>query len=132
MMDWMQTNWNLVVTWVDRTSPARFSNATDTGVDYESIIQLANQMHKDLWINVPYHANDDYVRQMADLFRDQLDPSLKLDVEFSNEVWNSGTFGQALENTQIAKDDPDLDRTDDFGRSAQEAGKQMARVSSIF
>ena len=132
MMDWMQTNWNPAVNWSDRTRPETFSNANSTGVDYESIVKLANLLHRDLWINVPYHANDDYVRQMADLFRDQLDPSLKLDVEFSNEVWNSGTFGQALENTQIAKDDPDLDRTDDFGRSAQEAGKQMGRVSSIF
>ncbi|HEY7119024.1 MAG TPA: dockerin type I domain-containing protein [Tepidisphaeraceae bacterium] len=131
-MDWMQTNDSPVVDWLDRASPTRFSNASDTGVDYETIIKLANTVHRDLWINVPYNASDDYVRRMAALFRDGLDPSLKLYVEFSNEVWNTGFFQQARDNLTIARQDPDLTATDDFGRSAQEMGKQTARVSAIF
>jgi len=131
MMDWMQTNWNPAINWSDRSQPNGFSNATPTGVDYESIIKLANTMHKDLWINVPYHASDDFVTQMARLFRDNLDPLLTLYVENSNELWNSGTFQQALDNTTIAKADPDL-VGDDFTRSAQEVGKQMVRISTIF
>ena len=132
MMDWMQTNWNPAVDWADRTSPARFSNANPTGVDYEAIIKLANTVHKDIWINVPYHASEDYITQMARLFRDNLDPSLTLYVENSNEVWNSGTFQQALDNTAIAKLDPDLTGKDDFTRSAQEVGKQIVRISNLF
>jgi hypothetical protein len=132
MMDWMQTNWNPAVDWTDRTSPNRFSNTGPTGVDYETIIKLANTLHKDIWINVPYHASDDYVVQMGKLFSDNLDPSLTLYVENSNEVWNSGTFQQALDNTAIAKADPDITATDDFTKSAQEVGKQMVRVSTLF
>jgi hypothetical protein len=132
MMDWMQTKWNPAVEWSDRTSPTNFSNAVPTGVDYESIIKLANTLHKDLWINVPYHASDDYIRKMADLFRDNLDANLKVYVEYSNELWNSGTFQQALDNTATAKADPDITATDDFTASAQEAGKQIARTSVIF
>ncbi|MBM3463833.1 MAG: hypothetical protein FJX76_17190 [Armatimonadetes bacterium] len=49
---------------------------------------LANQTAKDLWICVPDQASDDYVRQMAIMLRDRLDPRLALYVEFSNEVWN--------------------------------------------
>lgn len=132
MMDWMQTNWNPAVEWSDRTSPTQFSNAVPTGVDFETIIKLANTVHKDIWIDVPYHASDDFIRKMADLFRDNLDPSLKLYVEFSNEIWNSGTFQQALDNTAIAKADPDITASDDFTASAQEAGKQIARTSILF
>lgn len=131
-MDWLQTNWNPAVTWADRTSPSRFSNTGHTGVDFETVIELANTMHRDVWVNVPYHADDEFVRNMAALFKAKLDPTLKVYVEFSNEVWNTGTFQQAVDNLNIAKDDPDLTKTDDFGRSAEEAGKQMGRISSLW
>jgi hypothetical protein len=134
-MDWMQTNWNPAVEWSDRTRPSTFSNANATGVDYESIIELANLTQKDVWINVPYHASDDYIREMARLFRDTLDPSLTVHVEFSNELWNTGTFQQAIDNLIAGRamaDDPLSNRTDDFGRAAEHAGKQFGRMATLF
>jgi len=52
------------------------------------MIQLCNETQKDLWICVPHEANDEYILQMATLFRDQLDGNLNIYLEYSNEIWN--------------------------------------------
>ena len=65
------------------------------------MIQLANQVHSNLWVNVPFHATDDYVRQLATLLKNTLDPSLSIYLEFSNEVWNTA-FEQGASNTAAA------------------------------
>lgn len=133
-MDWLQTNNNTLVNWSDRTLPSRFSYASydvRPGVPYETIIKLANTLHRDLWLNVPAGATDDFVHHLAALFRDTLDPSLKVYVEYSNEVWN-GLFNQAATNLANAKADASLTATDDFGRQAQEAAKRLVQISNIF
>lgn len=73
--------------WSERpqVSDARWS---ENGVPIEIMIELANNLEADPWINIPHQANDDYVRQLAELMRDELDPSLTVYVEHSNEVWN--------------------------------------------
>src|SRR5205823_4093483 len=63
--------------------------------------QLANQTGKDLWVNVPVGATDDYVRQLATLLKNSLNPGRAVYVEFSNEVWN-GQFGQTATNLNAA------------------------------
>src|SRR5256886_17640868 len=60
VMDWMQTNDTSATKWQDRNLTTRFNYTNDKGVPYESIIKLANTLKKDLWINVPYHATEDY------------------------------------------------------------------------
>jgi hypothetical protein len=42
---------------------------------------------------MPHQASDEYVRQFALLVKEKLDPSLKVYIEYSNEVWN-GIFAQ--------------------------------------
>ena len=131
-MDWMGTNNNPVVNWTDRTTPQTFARTGPKGAAYEDVIQLANQVNKsDVWINVPARANDDYIRHMADLFRDTLNPNLKIHVEYSNEVWNSG-FNQFFDNLSVAKADPNLTHTDDFGRSAEQYALTSKHVGDIF
>jgi hypothetical protein len=130
MMDWMQTNNNPAVEWVDRVEPSNFTYASG-GVDYETIIELANVTRKDLWICVPHLASDDYIRRMARLCSSRLNIFSKLFVENSNEVWNP-VFTQMRDNQAAARDDPTLTRTDDFGRQAQRAGKEIVRISNIF
>lgn len=98
-MDWMHTNNNPVVHWEDRTPLGRYSYGNAEGVPYELIIQLANQLKKDIWICVPHAANDDYIAQMAALFKEQLDPELDIYLEYSNEVWN-WIFDQAHYNNE--------------------------------
>lgn len=65
-----------------------------SGVAVELCVQLANLVKTDAWICVPHLADDDYIRQMAELIKNSLDPQLKVYVEFSNEIWN-WQFSQA-------------------------------------
>ncbi len=78
------------------------TDATQTraGIAWEYVIQLANALHRDLWINVPAQATDDYVTQLANLIRTTLAPDLNVFVEYSNEVWNSSFTQYAYNTTQ--------------------------------
>ena len=101
-MDWLSTNHraNAIVTWADRPTPER--KRTDAeGARWETIVELANTVRRDPWINIPVRANDDYVRNLATLLRDTLDPSLNVYVEYSNELWN-GTFDQFAIHRDLA------------------------------
>jgi hypothetical protein len=131
MMDWMQTNNNESVYWTDRQKTTKFSFSDAKGMPYEYIVKLANTLGKDLWVNIPYHASDDYIRQMARFFRDSLSPNLHLYVEYSNEVWNP-VFEQMRANQAAAWADPTLTKSDDFGRQAQKFGKLNANAAKIF
>lgn len=95
-MDLMHTNGNGNITWANRTAPGYYSQAVAPGggMAYEYIIQLANTMNKDIWLCVPHQADNDYITQMAAMFHDQLNPGIKVYLEYSNEVWN-WIFSQA-------------------------------------
>lgn len=92
-MDWGATNGSPIVAWADRP---RLEDATwaTRGVPLEAMIELANTLRADPWFCVPHLASDDYVRRMALLIRDRLDPELRTHIEYSNEMWNLG-FAQA-------------------------------------
>jgi len=96
-MDWQRTNNNPMINWNERTLPHYFTYGTDQGVPYELIIQLANITKKDIWVCVPHQANDDFIEQMALLFKNNLDPDIVIYLEYSNEVWN-WIFDQAHYN----------------------------------
>ena len=100
-MDWTQTNNNTVVNWSDRTTLNSASQASTKGVAWEYVVDLANQLHKDIWINIPINASNDYVTQLASLLKNTLDPDLVVYVEYSNEVWN-GIFTQYNSNLNAA------------------------------
>ena len=102
MMDWLSTNHraNSIVSWADRPTSER--KRTDAeGARWETIVELANTVQRDLWINIPVRASDDYVRNLAMLLRDTLQPSINVYVEYSNELWN-GTFDQFAINRDLA------------------------------
>ncbi|WP_435010312.1 hypothetical protein P12x_001565 [Tundrisphaera lichenicola] len=89
-MDWQSTNGSTLVDWKDRVNSSRFSYYSRKRIEEEVICELANVLHKDLWICIPALASDDYVRQLAELVDRCLDKELTLYVEYSNEVWNTG------------------------------------------
>ena len=127
-MDWVQTNASPVQDWVDRRRPSHafatgvlnprapaigFAGNRATGVAYEHLVALANATQKDLWINVPHLATDDFVQRLARLIRfgsDGTNPytttqaspvwaplaaSRRVYVEYSNEIWSGGdSFAQ--------------------------------------
>lgn len=86
-MDWARTNGNLISSWGNRTLPSSPSFAPEgQEVPWEYIFALANQLNINPWINVPAHADDDYVLQLATLAKQLLSPNLSLYLEYSNEV----------------------------------------------
>jgi hypothetical protein len=58
-------------------------------VAYEWQIDLCNRTDKDCWLNVHHLSTPDDWRQIAQLFKDKLKPTLRLYIEWSNEVWNN-------------------------------------------
>ncbi|MDR6820625.1 hypothetical protein J2X76_005825 [Neorhizobium sp. 2083] len=92
-MDWMGTNNSKVASWNDRPKLGQFGKS-DLGVPLEYMIELCNLVKSDPWFNMPHLADDDYVRRFAEQVRKDLDPDLKVHVEYSNEVWNT-SFDQA-------------------------------------
>lgn len=129
-MDWAGTNNSPQVSWSDRVPPQGMIWTT-AGVSWEAMIDLANVTGSDMWVNVPAQASDDYVRQLAILIKGRLSPTLKVRVEYSNEVWNS-IFQQFGYNLNRARKNADLTKPDDFGRAAQEAALRAKEIGDIF
>ena len=89
-MDWAHTNGNLISSWANRTLESAVTYAPEGAqVPWEVIFRLANLLEKDAWINIPAHADADYVTQLASLAASLLNPNLNLYLEFSNEVRGS-------------------------------------------
>lgn len=107
-MDWGSTNNSLEETWESRKSrtfytqvgasgdpeakygpaPTPFQYMYSGGVAIEYMIQLCNELQINPWFCIPHRATDDYIAQFAKFVKEQLDPKLKVYVEYSNEIWN--------------------------------------------
>jgi hypothetical protein len=76
-MDWSQRK------------PANYSHwGGALGAPYGVVVDLANQSDSDLWLNVPIAASDAYVRELAKLMLEHMDPRHLLYLELGNELWN--------------------------------------------
>ena len=66
-MDWMDTNDSTVADWSDvrPLTYARQSNGTN-GVSYQYIIELANELNENVWINLPYQSDSQLQRATGD------------------------------------------------------------------
>ena len=104
-MDWGMTNswgqpdnwtWDdpSLFSWNDRAQMDDYTWATNKGIPYEMMIRLLNDFDLDGWVCVPHRASDEYIQNMAMLFREELETDRHLTVEYSNEIWN-WIFGQA-------------------------------------
>ena len=100
-MDFTHTNNNLVTDWAGRSHVTDATQTTNKGAAWEYAIDLANATGKDLWVNIPAGATDDYVEQLATLLKARLAPDRVVYVEYSNEVWN-GIFNQHSINRSAA------------------------------
>lgn len=117
-MDFVSANTNPQKSWSERTRPNFFGFTGDNGQSWELLIALANATDRDVWLNVPVRAEDDYILKLAQLVKygsdgnlpytsaqanpayAPLKPGLRVYLEYGNEVWNSGPgfkgFGWAL------------------------------------
>ncbi len=102
-MDWGRTNnwgqggqdWDdpSLFAWEDRAQMDNYTWANDKGIPYEMMVKLMNDYDLNGWLCVPHRASNDYIQQMAEMFRDDLETERHLTVEYSNEIWN-WIFGQ--------------------------------------
>lgn len=95
--------------WADAEGVEQFADThRNTGMAWEHVVALANTSGRDIWINVPHMATDEYILNLARLLAwgsngDQpydgpvldpvyppLDPNLRVFVEYSNEIWSGG------------------------------------------
>ena len=89
-MDWGATNGSPLQQWSERPLPSDLRYTTEKGAPIETMIALANEGNADAWFCVPHQADDEFIRNYAQLVKAQLKPNLKAYVEYSNEVWNGG------------------------------------------
>ena len=107
-MDWGGTNNSLQESWSDRKRPTFYTMVAKSGdpegkwgrpptsfeqrfaggVAYEYMIQLCNLLKIDMWLCIPHRATEEYIKQLANLVKSTLDPTLRVYLEFSNEIWN--------------------------------------------
>ncbi len=115
-MDWNNANTNGIVHWEDRITPTRFP-ANDrmmehapymssewinaNHIPYEFQIKACNTLGCDYWLNVPARADEDYVRNLAQLCKNRLDPNITVYLEWANETWNTMFIG--LHSTDFVK-----------------------------
>jgi hypothetical protein len=103
-MDFVNTNnsnpdFPELTEWSGRVSP---SDALFDGAPWEHVVELANITGKDIWINIPVAATDDYIQSLAWYLKDGLHEDAMIYFEFSNEVWNPG-FTQYEYNVAAAQ-----------------------------
>jgi hypothetical protein len=91
-MGWGNTNSNPIVNWSDRT-PVNTVQETEAqsgyGVAYEYMIDYCNVCNKDMWINIPVLASDDFLTQLATLILKNLRKDKNVYIEYGNEIWNT-------------------------------------------
>lgn len=139
-MDWLRTNDSTVSTWSGRARPESTRHASSAGVPWEHVIALANQVRRDVWINVPVAADDDYVVRLARLLRTTLHPAAVVYVEYSNELWNP-QFTQHAVNRRLAVAEVKADPASALARGGardpevlalRRIGERLKRISDIF
>ena len=103
-MEWMETNNPNAQdgTWASRARLSQARWAGQGGVPIEVLIDLANRLNAYPWFNIPHKANDDYVRNLAQLALARLSPTSKVYLEYSNETWNPDYVANAYAAAQAA------------------------------
>ncbi|MGE5557231.1 MAG: hypothetical protein ACM3WV_01325, partial [Bacillota bacterium] len=115
--DWGEREQVTDATWGGGVRGAQF------GAPWETVIELGNQVNKDIWINIPVDATDNYVTQLATMLKNNLNSNVNIYVEYSNEVWNWG-FQQSVWNNQKAQS-LGLDYINAYAR-------RTAQISNLF
>jgi hypothetical protein len=67
------------------------------------MIELCNVTGNDMWLNVPCYADEQYIRELAKLVHDNLDPALKVYLEWGNETWNGMFVGPSASRKLAAR-----------------------------
>ncbi len=130
-LGWTDANGTAGTAWADRVTGNDFLQTGPQGVSYDDIIALANASGKDAWITLPDQVSDDYVTSLATLMKAELKSGINVYLEYSNELWN-GSFPQSHRVTVDARANPLLTKTDDFGRTGEQAAFKLKHFADLF
>jgi hypothetical protein len=86
-MGWMRTNGSTQSTWGNRPKVTDATWGSTKGVPLEVMVDLANILNVDPWVNMPHAADNTYVTEFAKLTKARLEAGRKVYLEYSNEVW---------------------------------------------
>jgi hypothetical protein len=79
-------------------------NGKRDGWCWEYIIELANLLKRDIWINIHISCTEDYVRNLAQMLQNKLLPEINIYVENSNEVWSPTHMTHGPYNNEQARE----------------------------
>ncbi len=94
-------------TWTNRKLPNDITQQPMTAINgkrdgwcWEYMIELANILNKDIWINIHISCDSAYVAELGKMLKENLNPNINIYVENSNEVWSPtqethGPYNQA-------------------------------------
>jgi hypothetical protein len=109
------------------------SEPVANGISLEYMVELANELDADPWFNMPYLADDTFVRNFAAYVRDHLEADRKVYVEWANEVWNFGWGFEA--SAWVARQAAAENLDPDYGQwivTAREAKRDFDIWSDVF
>ena len=123
-MNWMlgASSESPVENWSQRTPPSYRTWTVASGVPVEVMIALANRIGAHPWFSIPHRSDDAYARQLAQVVKAQLDPGLRVYVEYSNEVWNRQFAQSAYAVEQGKAQTPPLDAMQYYGLRSRTLG----------
>ncbi|MCC0178517.1 cadherin-like domain-containing protein [Waterburya agarophytonicola K14] len=128
-MDWMETNNSHQGEWSTRPTP---DNSLFFGgvASVEDMVELANRTQTNPWFNMPHQATDEYIANFANYVKENLDPELKVYVEYSNEVWGGLAQGWWVE--QQGKSEFADSKEGNFAKRIDWFSKRTTEITQIW
>ena len=90
---WTRAASNPVVEWKDRATTQSARQSGDKGAAYEYMVQLANELRAELWLTIPARASDAHVEELARFIRVNLEPELRVHIEYGDRMTTPDTPG---------------------------------------
>jgi hypothetical protein len=125
------------ITWATRNTTVGAQYYTNDGVPVELIVALGNLLNRDIHVNLPWNASNDWVTGFCTYIRDNLNSGLVVYIEVGNEVWNANykVYTQAI-NEGTAEGLPDFGFGGGYGLSQSRLTRKhkefMQLVETVF
>lgn len=89
LMGWPATLYNADAAGRARVTHAFWGSSQGKGAPWETAYRAANAIDSNVWVSLPYNADDAFVRDLARRTKATLESGRKVYVEYANEIWNN-------------------------------------------
>jgi hypothetical protein len=83
-MDLLSTNGSPVSEWSQTTRADQDTQAQPTGISMDLLSKIIRRTGRNVWINVPHAASDNYIQSLAQYLKDNIASGRTIYVEYSN------------------------------------------------